>query len=81
MTSTTPVNIGNPTETSVLELAKLVVDLTGSTSRLVNLPLPQDDPTQRQPDITVARERLGWEPVVDLADGLERTANWMRTQI
>jgi dTDP-glucose 4,6-dehydratase len=77
----TPVNVGNPTETTVLELAKLVVDLTGSTSRLVHLPLPQDDPTQRRPDITVARERLGWEPAVELVDGLERTVDWMRRQI
>jgi dTDP-glucose 4,6-dehydratase len=67
-----PVNIGNPTTFTVLELAKTVLELTGSTSAIEYLPLPEDDPTQRQPDITVARERLGWQPTVSLRDGLAK---------
>jgi dTDP-glucose 4,6-dehydratase len=74
-----PVNIGNPTETSILALAEQVIDITGSTSEIVHQPLPIDDPTQRCPDITVARTRLGWEPTVGLRDGLERTIEWFRT--
>jgi dTDP-glucose 4,6-dehydratase len=79
---TGPVNIGNPsTENSVLDLARLIIDLTGSRSEIVYEPLPVDDPTQRRPDITVARERLGWEPTVSLEDGLARTAAWFRERI
>jgi len=74
-----PVNIGNPGEFTMLELAKLVLELTGSRSTLAHLPLPADDPTQRQPDITLARERLGWEPTVPLREGLERTIEWFRS--
>ena len=74
-----PVNIGNPNEFTVGELAELVVELTGSTSRIVHEPLPVDDPTRRRPDITLARERLGWEPRTDLRTGLTRTAEWLRT--
>jgi dTDP-glucose 4,6-dehydratase len=74
-----PVNIGNPNEFTVAELAELVVEVTGSTSRIVHEPLPVDDPTRRRPDITLARERLGWEPRVDLRTGLVRTADWLRT--
>jgi len=74
-----PVNIGNPNEFTVAELAGLVVELTGSTSRIVHEPLPVDDPTRRRPDITLARERLGWEPRTDLRTGLTRTAEWLRT--
>ena len=68
-----PVNIGNPGEFTISELATMVVDMTGSRSRLVYEPLPSDDPTQRCPDITMAKELLGWEPTVDLAEGLQRT--------
>ncbi len=72
---TTPVNIGNPsTEHTILELAELAVEVTGSSSEIVFEPLPVDDPTQRQPDIALAREALGWEPEVGLREGLERTA-------
>jgi dTDP-glucose 4,6-dehydratase len=78
---TGPVNIGNPAEFSVAELARLVLDVTGSASELIHEPLPVDDPRQRQPDITVAREQLGWEPVVPLGDGLERTADWLRRSL
>ncbi len=68
-----PVNIGNPGEFTVLELARKVIDLTGSASAIDFRPLPQDDPRQRQPDITLARATLGWEPKVDLDEGLRRT--------
>ncbi len=70
---TGPVNIGNPGEFTMLELADLVTELTGSTAGIVHEPLPSDDPKQRKPDITKARERLGWEPTVGLRAGLERT--------
>ncbi|MCX7847319.1 MAG: SDR family oxidoreductase [bacterium] len=68
-----PVNLGNPTEFKIIELAELVLRLTRSRSRIVFKPLPQDDPVQRQPDITLARTRLGWEPKVPLEEGLLRT--------
>ncbi|MDQ1437012.1 MAG: dTDP-glucose 4,6-dehydratase [Acidimicrobiaceae bacterium] len=71
-----PVNIGNPAEFTVAELARLVIDVTGSASQVVFRPLPEDDPTQRRPDITLAQERLGWTPQVPLAEGLRRTADW-----
>ena len=74
-----PVNIGNPDEFTVGELAALVVEVTGSRSTIVHEPLPVDDPTRRRPDITLARERLGWEPRIDLRTGLTRTAEWLRT--
>lgn len=70
---TGPVNIGNPTEFTMLELARLVIELTGSGSSVEHRPLPQDDPRQRQPDISVARSELGWEPTVQLREGLTRT--------
>ena len=74
-----PVNIGNPyTEHTVAELAELVVEVTGSSSEIVYQPLPVDDPTQRQPDITLARSLLGWEPKVGLREGLSRTADYFR---
>jgi dTDP-glucose 4,6-dehydratase len=73
-----PVNIGNPHEVSMLELAEVVKRLTGSDSEIVFIPRPEDDPTVRQPDITLARELLGWEPSVALEDGLARTIEWFR---
>jgi nucleoside-diphosphate-sugar epimerase len=78
-TLTGPVNIGNPDEFTVAELAAMVVEVTGSRSTIVHEPLPVDDPTRRRPDITLARERLGWEPRIDLRSGLTRTAEWLRT--
>jgi dTDP-glucose 4,6-dehydratase len=78
---TGPVNIGNPGEFNMRELAELVLDVTGSSSEVVYEPLPVDDPTQRKPDITLARERLGWEPQVALREGLERTAAWFRQSL
>ena len=70
---TGPVNIGNPGEFTMLELAELILELTGSKSKLVFLPLPQDDPLQRQPDIALAKKELNWEPKVSLREGLEKT--------
>ena len=65
-----PVNIGNPGEFTILELAELVLELTGSTSEIIHEPLPEDDPAQRRPDITRARTELGWEPKISLREGL-----------
>ncbi|MBB5726163.1 UDP-glucuronate decarboxylase [Sphingomonas endophytica] len=73
-----PVNIGNPNEFTIRELAELVIGLTGSRSTLDYRPLPQDDPMQRQPNIAVARDKLGWEPKVQLREGLERTIEYFR---
>ncbi len=78
---TGPVNIGNPNEFTMLELAQLVIELTGSKSALEFRPLPQDDPSQRQPDISVARSRLGWHPTVQLRDGLTRTIDYFRAAV
>jgi UDP-glucuronate decarboxylase len=75
---TGPVNLGNPNEFTMLELAQAVLELTGSSSKLEFLPLPQDDPTQRQPDITIAQRKLGWEPSVQLCEGLTRTIDYFR---
>jgi dTDP-glucose 4,6-dehydratase len=72
-----PVNIGNPAEFTILELAELVIEVTNSTSEIVHEPLPVDDPTQRRPDITRARTQLGWEPCIELREGLTRTAEWL----
>jgi len=73
---TGPVNLGNPTEFTILQLAENIIDLTGSSSRIEHKPLPPDDPRQRQPDITRARELLGWDPVVRLRDGLVNTVRY-----
>jgi len=73
-----PVNLGNPGEFTMLELAEKVLKLTGSSSRLEFHPLPKDDPTQRRPDISLAKKRLGWEPKVDLETGLVRTIEYFR---
>ena len=74
---TGPVNIGNPGEFTMIELANLVIDITGTKSKLIYMPLPQDDPTQRQPDISFAKEKLGgWEPKVPLREGLTKTIEY-----
>ena len=70
---TGPVNIGNPNEFTIRELAEMVIELTGSRSKLISAPLPNDDPKRRQPDISVARAKFGWEPKVQLRDGLLKT--------
>jgi len=68
-----PINLGNPSEFTIRQLAEIVIDLTGSASKIIHRPLPQDDPKQRQPDISKAQELLGWQPVLPLADGLTKT--------
>lgn len=78
---TGPVNIGNPHEFTMLELAEEVLAVTGSASSIAYEPLPVDDPTQRRPDIRLAGERLGWAPTVDLREGLERTAAYLRERL
>jgi len=75
---TGPVNVGNPNEFTIRELAEQVIALTGSRSEIVRLPLPQDDPVQRQPDIALARGKLGWEPTVQLREGLLSTIEYFR---
>jgi len=74
-----PVNIGNPAEFTIRQLAELAIEVTGSSSTIVHEPLPVDDPTQRQPDLTRATELLGWAPTVSLRDGLDRTADYFRS--
>ncbi len=71
-----PVNLGNPDEFTIMELAKNVIELTGSRSKIRHLPLPQDDPTQRRPDISLAKEKLNWEPTIKLRDGLTDTISY-----
>ena len=78
---TGPVNLGNPAEFTVRELAEMVIELTGSRSVIQYRPLPQDDPLQRQPDIAQARERLGWEPSVPLREGLARTIAYFESKL
>jgi len=79
--ATGPVNIGNPDEWSVLDLAYKVLEVTGSTSTIVHRPLPQDDPTRRRPDITEARRLLGWEPAIGLDEGLARTVEYLAQRL
>jgi len=73
-----PVNLGNPGEFTILELAELVIKLTNSNSKIKNEPLPSDDPTQRQPDISLAKEKLNWEPKIPLEEGLKRTIKYFQ---
>ncbi len=73
---TGPINLGNPEEFTMLELANKVIEMTNSSSKIVHLPLPQDDPTRRRPDITRARETLNWQPTIKLDDGLARTIDY-----
>ncbi len=74
-----PVNVGNPNEITVMQLAEAIRDAAGSSSPIVNVERPVDDPEMRRPDISLARELLGWEPAVPLADGLARTIGWAKT--
>jgi UDP-glucuronate decarboxylase len=78
---TGPINLGNPGEFTMRQLAETVLELTGSKSRIVNRPLPSDDPRQRQPDITRAKETLDWEPTIKLADGLKPTIEYFANEI
>jgi UDP-glucuronate decarboxylase len=76
-----PVNLGNPQEFSIVELAKMIIAMTGSRSKIVQKPLPSDDPTQRQPDITLAKQKLGWQPKVDVAEGFKVTIEYFRKEL
>lgn len=76
-----PVNLGNPDEFRILDLAEAIIRKTGSRSKIVFCPLPQDDPTQRKPDISLAKETLGWQPTVNLEEGLDRTIAYFRNAI
>ena len=76
---TGPMNLGNPFESSILELAEKILELTKAKSKIVFKPLPDDDPIQRQPDISCAKEKLGWEPIVGLDEGLEKTIHYFKT--
>jgi dTDP-glucose 4,6-dehydratase len=76
-----PVNIGNPVEMTIKEIAETIIRMTGSTSKVVYRPLPTDDPKQRRPDITRARTLLGWEPKVQLEEGLIKTIEYFRTKV
>lgn len=78
---TGPVNIGNPEEYTILDLAKKIIAMTGSKSKITKKPLPSDDPTQRQPDISLANEKLGWKPKVSVTDGLSRTIEHFRKEL
>lgn len=75
---TGPVNLGNPVEFTMLELANLVIEITGSKSKIINMDLPEDDPRQRQPDIGYARDLLGWEPSIQLRDGIVETVKYFK---
>lgn len=78
---TGPINLGNPDELSIRQLAELIVDITGAGSKIVSKPLPQDDPVQRCPDITLARESLSWTPSVEIRSGLKQTIEWFASVI
>ncbi|HXK31692.1 MAG TPA: SDR family NAD-dependent epimerase/dehydratase, partial [Candidatus Paceibacterota bacterium] len=77
--TTGPINVGNPNEFTMFELVKLVLEMTGSRSKIVYKDLPQDDPKQRQPDITKAWTVLGWQPATQLREGLEKTIHYFKT--
>jgi UDP-glucuronate decarboxylase len=74
-----PVNIGNPGEFTIGELAEMVIKQTGAASKIVNRPLPQDDPTRRRPDITLAKDKLQWQPKIPLQEGLQKTIDWFKS--
>jgi len=76
-----PINLGNPNEFTILELAEKVLKLTKSSSKITYKPLPSDDPVKRCPDISMAKEKMGWEPLVDLEEGLEKTINYFKEKL
>jgi UDP-glucuronate decarboxylase len=78
---TGPVNLGNPVENTILEFAEKIITITGSSSRIIFKPLPQDDPKQRRPDISLASSKLGWKPAIDLETGLRKTAEYFAARI
>ena len=73
-----PVNLGNPAENTILEFAEKIIEMTNSGSKIIFDPLPQDDPKQRQPDISLANQKLGWQPLVGLECGLKQTINYFQ---
>jgi UDP-glucuronate decarboxylase len=78
---TGPINLGNPVESTIRELAEKILAMTGSKSKLVHKPLPQDDPARRRPDITLAKQTLNWQPKVPLEEGLQQTIAYFRSQM
>jgi len=74
-----PVNLGNPGEFTIRQLAEIVIELTESKSKIIRGPLPADDPTQRKPDITLAQKQLDWNPTIELREGLAKTIDWFRS--
>ncbi|MBQ8635699.1 SDR family oxidoreductase [bacterium] len=76
-----PVNLGNPSERTISDFAKLIIELTNSNSKIINKPLPKDDPTQRKPDISLAKKELNWEPKVDIKEGLQKTIEYFNKKI
>ena len=78
---TGPINLGNPGEFTIKELAQKIIDLTGSSSKIVHMPLPTDDPRQRRPDISAANELLGWKPTISLREGLLKTIEYFERQL
>ena len=78
---TGPVNLGNPSERTILDFAKLIIEMTGSKSKIVHKPLPEDDPIQRKPDITLAKDKLDWSPKVSIEEGLQETINYFSRKI
>lgn len=78
---TGPINLGNPVETPIIEFAKRIIAITGSSSKIVHLPLPQDDPMMRRPDISLAEEKLGWQPNVELQNGLVKTVEYFENKL
>ena len=78
---TGPVNLGNPTECSIIELSKNILDLTNSKSKIINKPLPTDDPVRRKPDIKLAEEKLSWEPKINLKEGLIKTIDNFKKEL
>jgi UDP-glucuronate decarboxylase len=76
-----PVNLGNPEEFTILDFAKKIISLTGSRSKITHKPLPADDPVQRRPDITLAKQKLGWSPKVSVDEGLRKTIEYFRKEL
>ena len=76
-----PVNLGNPSERSILEFAKLIIEMTNSKSKIIYKPLPSDDPIQRKPDISLAKEKLNWEPKVDIREGISKTIEYFDNKL
>lgn len=76
-----PVNLGNPSERTILDFAKLIIELTNSKSQIIYKPLPSDDPTQRQPNISLAQKELDWQPTVDIIEGLTKTISYFKSQL